>query len=87
MRDVDGMPKLKTFKLLDSCYEVQPYVKANITRQQRSVLARMRCGTYSLEIEQGLYRGIPAVMSFCKLCRDQETGTSIAQHYKLFKFN
>ena len=71
--DVDGMPKLRTFKLLDSCYEVQPYVKANITRQQRSVLARMRCGTYSLEIEKGRYRGIPAVRRFCKMCRDNQT--------------
>ena len=73
------------------------------SRQQRCVLARMRCGTYSLEIEKGRYRGIPAVRRFCKLCRDQDTveehflihrpsyseerDNFLMDHYKLFKFN
>ena len=66
-RDVNNMPKLRTFKLLHS--NTQSYVRSVLSRQQRSAISRMRSGTYSLEIEKGRYRGTPANRSFCKACK------------------
>ncbi|CAG2200918.1 unnamed protein product [Mytilus edulis] len=58
-RDVNNMPKLRTFKLLHSNFEAQSYVRSVLSRQQRSAIARMRSDTYPLEIEKGRYRGTP----------------------------
>ena len=50
---IESMPKLRTFKTLNTIYSVQPYLKTNISRQERSVIARLRCGVFPLHIETG----------------------------------
>ncbi|CAG2231883.1 unnamed protein product [Mytilus edulis] len=68
--DIVNMPKLRTFRCLETNFETQQYITTNMTRQQRSTLARMRCGTFPLELELGRYRGIPSNRRFCKVCND-----------------
>ncbi|CAG2222861.1 unnamed protein product [Mytilus edulis] len=68
--DIMNMPKLRTFRCLETNFETQQYITTNMTRQQRSTLARMRCGTFPLELELGRYRGIPSNRRFCKVCND-----------------
>ena len=65
--DIVNMPKLRTFRCLETNFETQQYITTNMTRQQRSTLARMRCGTFPLELELGRYRGIPSNRRFCKV--------------------
>ena len=48
-RDVNNMPKLRTFKLLHSNFETQSYSRSVLSR--RSAFARMRSATCPLEIE------------------------------------
>ncbi|CAC5362829.1 unnamed protein product [Mytilus coruscus] len=48
--DIMNMPKLRTFKCLETNFETQQYITTNMTRQQSSTLARMRCGTFPLEL-------------------------------------
>ena len=62
------MPKLRTYKNINETFSVQPYVRSNISRQDRSLIARMRCGVFPIELELGRYRGIPADRRFCKKC-------------------
>ena len=64
------MPKLRTYKLLNCNVQLQAasYVKFNLTISQRSVLAKMRTGTFPLNIETGRYRGIAVENRLCELC-------------------
>ena len=53
---IKSIPKLQTYTTLNTIYSVQPYLKTNISRQKRSVIARLRCGVFLLHIETGRYR-------------------------------
>lgn len=75
---VEAMPKLYTYRDLNTTYSVQPYLKSNISRQERSAIARLRCGVFPLEIEKGRYRGIPVDRRLCKV---YETGTVEAERH------
>ncbi|CAG2224647.1 unnamed protein product [Mytilus edulis] len=66
--EVRTMPKLRTYKTFKSEFSTEPYVKRHLSRVQRSALARIRSGTFPLEIEQGRYRNIPPNLRICKLC-------------------
>ena len=66
------MPKLRTYKSFKSEYKTEAYVKANVLNtRQRSAIAKMKNGTYPLEIELGRYRGLPVENRICKLCRSE----------------
>jgi hypothetical protein len=56
---IKSMPKLRTYTTMNTIYSVQPYLKTNISRQERSVSAHLRCGVFPLHIETGRYRGTP----------------------------
>ncbi|CAG2202773.1 unnamed protein product [Mytilus edulis] len=66
---VEAMPKLRTYRDLNTTYSVQPYLKSGISRHERSSVARLRCGVFPLEIEKGRYRGVPDDRRLCKVCR------------------
>ena len=65
---VQNMPKLRTYKLYKTEFCTEAYVKKCLSRKQRSVMARIRCGTLPLEIERGRYRNIPVDQRTCKVC-------------------
>ncbi|CAG2250049.1 unnamed protein product [Mytilus edulis] len=68
---LEDMPKLRTYKNIKTDYNVEPYLKKCLSRQQRSVIARMRSGTLHLEIEKGRFRNVPLDQRLCKMCKSQ----------------
>ena len=53
----------KTFK---STFKAEPYIKNRaITRNERSALAKFRCGVAPLKIETGRYKGIVLEQRTC----------------------
>ena len=66
--EINNMPKLRTYKLLKSRFCAEPYVLKCLSRPQRSAIARIRCGTFPLEIERGRFRSIPLDQRICKVC-------------------
>ena len=74
---IESMPKLRTYKTVNTIYSVQPYLKTNISRQERSVIARLRCGVFPLHNETGRYRGTLADRRFCKVCMSQSVEDEI----------
>ena len=45
------MPKLWTYKDINDTFCVQPYIKANMPRKDRSQIAQIRCGVFPLKID------------------------------------
>ena len=48
------------------------YIRSNLSRTQRSHIARLRTGTLPIAIETGRYRHIPANERLCKYCTSEE---------------
>ena len=61
--------KLRTYRLHKDRISTEPYVTANISRYERSILAKLRSGTLPLEVETGRYRQVPLDERTCKLCQ------------------
>ncbi|CAC5381582.1 unnamed protein product [Mytilus coruscus] len=68
---LEDMPKLRTYKNIKTDNKVEPYWKTCLSRQQRSVIARMRSGTLPLEIENGRFRNVPLDQRLCIMCKSQ----------------
>ncbi len=67
-RDVASLPKLRTYTLIKDRYGTEDYVKFNMSRANRSAIARLRNGTYPLNIELGRYRNVPLESRTCQSC-------------------
>ena len=52
-------------------FEQEAYTNHVTCRAHRSVFARLRGGSASLEIERSRYQGVPAEQRICKLCMDE----------------
>ena len=61
-------PKLRTYCLLKDDFQTESYVKLNLTRSQRSLMAQIRFGILPLQIETGRFRGIDAKFRVCNFC-------------------
>jgi len=46
-------PKLRTYLQIKDVYETELYVKANLSRNQRSLVAQLRTGILPLALETG----------------------------------
>jgi len=66
--------KLRTFRLFKSTLAVSSYVRLVSDRSQRSVLAKLRCGSLPLEIELGRFSRPKTPLSnrICKFCNKSE---------------
>lgn len=62
--------KLRTYRMCKNILETENYVKTQIHRSYRSILAKLRCGTLPLEVETGRFARpkIPLKDRLCKLC-------------------
>lgn len=71
-QDVNGKPKLRTYKLFKNDFITEKYVHIN-NRQNRSVLAQFRLGVLPLRIETGRwYNGIDLENRTCEICKNGE---------------
>ena len=60
--------KLRYYNLYKYDKDVESYLKLNISRYQRSILAQFRCGILPLQIEVGRYRDINLSERLCQMC-------------------
>ena len=62
--------KLRTYRQFKNTLETEPYVLANISRYQRRILAKFRCGNLPLHVETGRYTKPKTPLSdrLCKYC-------------------
>ena len=65
-----GRNKLRTYRLFKADYEVEKYVKQNLTRKCRSAYAKFRCGVAPLRIETGRYIGLEESQRTCYFCEN-----------------
>ncbi len=63
-------PEIRTYKDIKLNFGTEDYVKIKQPRKNRSTIARMRNGTFPLNIELGRYRGIPLESRLCITCDD-----------------
>ena len=50
-------------------FDDEPYlVKTNMTRRQRSLVAKLLCGILPLELETGRYQGVDRKDRVCRVC-------------------
>ena len=66
--DIWYKPKLRTYCLIKDTYSVEPYVKYNLSRRQRSLCAQIRSGTLPLALETGRFNSIPEEERNCLFC-------------------
>ena len=65
-------PKLELFRNIKDTPIVENYCKVNLTRGQRSSIAKLRLGVLPIEIEIGRYNSIPREERICKVCQTGE---------------
>lgn len=64
-----SLPKLRTYVTFKQNVQLEPYVTMNITKQERSLMARFRCGILPLRVETGRYQNEPLQERYCVLCK------------------
>ena len=60
--------KLRLYKLFKRNIETEKYLMANLSRHERSLIAKLRTGMLPLAIETGRFRKIPPEDRLCILC-------------------
>ena len=65
-------PKLRTYKIIKNIYGTEDYVKMNLSRSERSILAQFRCGVMPLRVESGRFTGEPVESRICRYCAKNE---------------
>ena len=71
LQDLNSQSKLRTYKSYKFQYGKELYLTINLTRSQRSQLARLRSCTLPLKVETGRFTQIPYEQRLCTFC-DQE---------------
>ena len=61
-------PKLRTYCLIKKEFETEKYVKLNLSRAQRSLLAQLRFSILPIHIETGRFRGLDVKFRLCQFC-------------------
>ena len=65
-------PKLRYYIQYKQDIETEAYVKSNLTRSKRSLLAQLRLSILPLQIEIGRYYRVPLEQRLCKLCNSNQ---------------
>ena len=66
--DVMKFPKLRTYRLFKQTFQCEPYLLLNLPKNERFLLAQLRCGILPLRIEPGRYVGEKPEERQCTLC-------------------
>ncbi len=64
------MTKLRTFRVLYDEQDYKGMVYANLSRRQRSLLAKLKFGILPLGIEVGRFTDVPLEYRLCQVCKD-----------------
>lgn len=72
---VNSKPKLRSYKLWKSNFGTEMYVKINLSRGERSMLAQIRGGVAPINLETGRYNRVPVEQRICEMCHLEEVET------------
>ena len=61
-------PKLRTYVTFKTEFKTEEYIKMNLQRNERSILAQFLYGILSIRIETGRFVGERPEERLCKLC-------------------
>jgi len=67
--EVSSKAKLRTYVILKDNVDVEHYVKYCYNRQNRSLMAQLRCGILPLRIETGRFCGLAVEDRLCEICK------------------
>jgi hypothetical protein len=84
VKDVEKKPKLLSYVQFKKSYETELFVKLNLERNQRSMLAQLRCGTLPLHIETGRFSNKKVEDRICTICN---SGDIESEYHFLFHCN
>ena len=70
--EMEKVPKLRSYILFKMDFSCESYLQLNLKKNERALLAQLRCGILPLRIETGRYLGEPLNTRLCKLCKCQE---------------
>ena len=62
--------KLCTYVKIHDFDSIRVLVRANLSRIQRSLVTKFKCGVFPLRIETGRYKGLDKSKRFCKICNE-----------------
>jgi hypothetical protein len=71
-RDGKSGNKLRTYNLLKSDYNIEPYLLARIPAHLKRAISKIRIGAHDLEVERGRWtkpKPVPASDRFCRHCK------------------
>ncbi len=78
-----NLPKLRTYVLFKGNFCVEPYIRVNTNRQDRSVLAKLSFGILMFEIEIRRWKNVDVATRFCQLCHSEVED----EHHFMFNCN
>ena len=84
---VTRKPKLRTYCKIKKEFGTEEYVRLNLTRQQRSLLAQLRLGILPLALETGRFTNVKVENRICTLCNVNKVETEVhfllsCKHYQ-----
>jgi hypothetical protein len=69
---VENKPKLTIYRKIKEMFNPETYCKTNLTRSQRSFIARLRLGVLPINVEVGRYNATPREQRLCTICKNKE---------------
>lgn len=86
-RNIKNKSKLRSYVLWKEGFGPEPYVRLNLSRSQRSILAQLRSGTLPLRIETGRFTRVDLNDRICNLCTNNEieSETHFILHCKCYE--
>ncbi len=72
INNVKDKSKLDFLSVIKPTHGVEPFVKLNISRYERSLLAQLRYGILQIQLETGRYNNEPRDSRFCRICNGGE---------------
>ena len=71
LNNVNRKPKLRTYKEIKNSFEADVYVKLNLEKSQRSLLAQLRLGILPLHIKTGRFVNKKIEERICNFCNSE----------------
>ena len=69
--EVNTKTKLDNYKIIKQSWGAAPQLRANLSKEKRSLVTKIRLGCLPLEVETGRYFNIERNLRICKLCNDE----------------
>ena len=69
LEEINTMPKLRTYKTLQTNLNTPIYIKSRIEKSQKSTITKLRIGIYPINIETGRHRKEKLEERTCPACK------------------